>query len=336
MKSIPSYSIVIRTLGNTGEKYRQMLDCIAKQTITPEEVIVVIPFGYELDHTLGYERVVRSEKGMVTQRAKGIDEAKSEYILVLDDDLAFPDNFAEIMFDYLQNNCLDCTLAFGGWSGNEEGQNPIIEKTFKKMVSSKLKSCRGAFTGQHFVSKRSSKYFDVITTTAGHKTYINNPTGLCQTGAFACFFAKTQVAKSVHFEDEVWLQQGAMTSYAALDDAVFYYKIFLGGGRIAYANNTDYKHLDAAAGRQAKDKLDAKSIRLYIIARNRTIFWYKFLWKESKTLDKKIHVIFGGLFAFVNYSFYSSVINLYPKYWYAIGAMLRGYKDAFVVIRKML
>lgn len=330
------YSIIIRTLGNTGEKYRQMLDCIEKQTLKPEEVIVVIPHGYELDHVLGYERIIRSEKGMVTQRAVGISEAKSDFILVLDDDLAFPNDFAEKMYEYLQNNNLDCALAFGGWDEGENAQKENIQSRMnnKQRIASKLKKYRGTFTGQHFESKKNSQYFDVITTTAGHRTYINHPTGLCQTGAFACFFAKTQMAKAVHLEDEVWLEQGSLTSYAALDDAVFYYKMFLNGGRIAYVNNTDFIHLDAAMGRPTKNKMEAKRNRLYIIARNRTLFWYKFLWKKSKTPSRVVHVLLGGLYAFVNYSLYSTIINIRPKQWTLIRAMWWGYKDAFAVMRK--
>lgn len=106
------YSIVIRTLGTTGEKYRTMLDAIERQTVKPCEVLVAIPEGYELDYTLGYERVVRCAKGMVTQRAVGIDEAKGQYLLVLDDDLDFPPDFAEKMYQHLVEYSLDCTLAF--------------------------------------------------------------------------------------------------------------------------------------------------------------------------------------------------------------------------------
>ena len=84
-----SYSVVIRTLGNSGEKYKALLDSIKAQTVQPEEVIVVIPEGYSLDHELGNETIIRSPKGMVTQRAVGIESAKSEYILVVDDDIEF-------------------------------------------------------------------------------------------------------------------------------------------------------------------------------------------------------------------------------------------------------
>ena len=58
-----SYSVVIRTLGNTGEKYQALLQSIQAQTIQPEEIIVVIPHGYELDYKLGSERVVYCDKG---------------------------------------------------------------------------------------------------------------------------------------------------------------------------------------------------------------------------------------------------------------------------------
>lgn len=52
----PSYSVTIRTLGSAGEKYAATLDSIAKQKIKPEEVVVVIPYGYDLPkERLGYE-----------------------------------------------------------------------------------------------------------------------------------------------------------------------------------------------------------------------------------------------------------------------------------------
>ncbi|MFQ8872541.1 MAG: glycosyltransferase family A protein [[Ruminococcus] torques] len=90
------YSIVIRTLGKAGTKYLTMLQCIEKLESKPKEVIVVIPKGYDLPkERLGYERFVRSEKGMVKQRCKGAEVVTSEYILFLDDDLAFPRDFVE-------------------------------------------------------------------------------------------------------------------------------------------------------------------------------------------------------------------------------------------------
>lgn len=324
-----NYSIVIRTLGNTGEKYLQMLRAIERQTVKPCEVVVVIPEGYPLDHQLGNERIIRSGKGMVTQRAVGIAEAVGDYLLVLDDDLDFPADFAEKLYHHLKQNSLDCVLAFGDWSDGDDPTAAAPKVPFKKKIKDCVARLRKAYTGQAFYSKRKSEWFDTITSTGGHRTYVKCEEGLCQTGAFACFFIKATKAKEVHFEEECWLEQGRISSYAAYDDAVFYYKLFLYGGRIAYAHNTDFVHLDAAAGRPAKDKLTAKRIRLYTIARNRTIFWYRHIWSNHRTL----HNLAGGLYGMVNYAAYNFVINIYPKYWPAISAMWQGYRDAFSYIR---
>lgn len=323
-----SYSIVIRTLGNTGEKYLQMLKAIERQTVKPEEIVVVIPEGYPLDHSLGNERIIRSAKGMVSQRAVGIAEAKGEYLLVLDDDLDFPPDFAEQLYLHLVKQDLDCVLAFGDWG--VEGGGVVAKVPLKARVKNWAKKLRGAYTGQVFYSNRKSDYFDTITTTAGHRTYVNEEDKLCQAGAFACFFIKAKEAKNVHFEDERWLERGSISTYAAYDDAVFFYKFFLQHGRIAYTRNTAFRHLDAAAGRPAKDKLTAKRIRLYTIAKNRTIFWHRHIWSNSK----KLRTLLGGLYALNNYTLYNLIINASPKYWPAIAALFMGYRDAFRYIRK--
>ena len=324
-----NYSIVIRTLGNTGEKYLQMLRAIEHQTVKPYEIVVVIPEGYTLDHSVGNERVIYSKKGMVTQRDVGIKEAKGDYLLVLDDDLDFPSDFAEHLYSHLQTKQLDCVLAFGG-GATATGVTSIPQRlSFKQKIKETAKRLRLAFTGQAFYSQKQSKWFDTIAPTGGHRTYVNCEEGLCQTGAFACFFIKADKAKEVHFEEERWLEQGRLSSYAAYDDAVFYYKLFLHGGKIAYTHSTDFTHLDAAAGRPAKDYLTAKRIRLYTISRNRTIFWHRHIWSNRRNL----HNLAGGIYGMVNYALYNLLINLYPKYWPAIGAMWQGYRDAFTYIR---
>ena len=198
---------------------------------------------------------------------------------------------------------------------------------------------RGAFTGQFFQSNRKSDYLDRITVTAGHKVCLKNNVldncYLCQTGNFQCFFIRTSVAKSVRLEDEIWLEQGRLSKYAAYDDSTFFYKLFLSGGKIAYSLKTRYSHLDAAVGRQTNTKTEQKRIRYYTLARNRTVFWFRFLLQPSSSFGRKVCVVLGGLYAIVNYTLYTLVINLLPAYWKSIPALFKGYSDAFMTVKEL-
>jgi len=326
-----SYSVVIRTLGNSGEKYQRLLKSIKDQTIQPEEIIVVLPEGYSLDYIIGIEKVIHSKKGMVIQRAEGIRQAKSEYILVVDDDIEFKSDFISKLYDYLVKNLLDCVLPMEGIpSDNDESINlryPLLIRI------------RGMITGQLFQVNRRSKFLDVITVTAGHKVYLKSSNldecYYCQTGSFQCFFIKTAMAQSANFEKEVWLQEGVITQYAALDDPTFFYKLYLAGMKMAYALRVRYSHLDAAVGHMSESLLQSKINRYYSGSRNRTIFWYKFLWQESHSCTRRLHVAIGGIYGFVNTTFYNIIININPKYWKAIKAMFQGYADAIKVIRSI-
>lgn len=325
-----TYSVVIRTIGTGGNSYEQLLNSIEQQTIQPEEIIVVIPKGYKLQHTLGYEKIIYSEKGMCIQRAVGINAATSDYILVVDDDLKFESDLIERLYSYLLQNQLDCVLPMEGIS---DGQ-PTLD--FRK---SRLVKIRGAITGQYFESNKKSEYLDVLTTTAGHKVYLKScevdKLYYCQTACFQCFFIKTSVAQSAKFEQEIWLQEGTINQYTAYDEPVFFYKLFSRGLKMAYALQVRYQHLDARCGHIAKHQLEEKINRYYSMARNRTIYWYKFLWKDSKTTKRKVQVLLGGMYFLINYTFYNIVINIKPKSWPALRAMFIGYKDAYTTIKKI-
>ena len=195
----------------------------------------------------------------------------------------------------------------------------------------------GAFTGQMLTSLRKSKYLDVLTYTAGHKVYVNSnqldECYLCTTACFQCFFIKTSMAQAAHFEDEIWLQEGSLTSYAAYDEPVFFSKLNILGLRMAYALRTRYKHLDAGVGRKAQNRIEAKQIRFFSIARNRTIYWYKYIYCTSKGFGKKFCAVLGGVYGLTNYALLTILINLRPKYIKSLPALFKGYKEAFLYIR---
>lgn len=94
------YSVTIRTLGTAGKKYQNTLDCISRQTISPKQVFVILPEGYSLPkERLGNELFVYSNKGMVSQRISGFQICQTEYLLALDDDVDFDNDFVEKLFE---------------------------------------------------------------------------------------------------------------------------------------------------------------------------------------------------------------------------------------------
>ena len=103
---------------------------------------------------------------MVAQRAEGINAAKSDYILVVDDDIEFDSDIIEKLYSYLTENDLDCCLPMQGANVKPEDKTIDLRYPLKVRI-------RNGFTGQMLTSRRQSKYLDVLTRTAGHKVYIN-------------------------------------------------------------------------------------------------------------------------------------------------------------------
>ena len=82
-----SYSVAIRTLGTSGEKYVRELVSIKELTIQPDRVVVYIAEGFARpSFQIGKEEYVWVKKGMVAQRALAYNEIDSEYILLFQKD----------------------------------------------------------------------------------------------------------------------------------------------------------------------------------------------------------------------------------------------------------
>lgn len=78
----------------------------------PEEVVVVLPYGYDFpNERLGYERFAFSEKGMVRQRVFAINDAKTPYVLLLDDDVEFEPDFVAKLLNTMTEAQAECCVA---------------------------------------------------------------------------------------------------------------------------------------------------------------------------------------------------------------------------------
>ena len=102
------YTAVIRTLGTAGDKYQRLLTSLMEQTIKPTAIIVYIAEGYNIPkETVGVEQYVYVKKGMVAQRALPYSEVKTEWMLMLDDDLYLEPASVERMMKHLDREKAD-------------------------------------------------------------------------------------------------------------------------------------------------------------------------------------------------------------------------------------
>lgn len=260
-----NYSVVIRTLGKTGEKYQTLLDSIDKQTIKPLEVLVVIPHGYDLPkEQLRYEKFVRCEKGMVRQRIVGGQEAQGEYILFLDDDLQFEEDFVERLYQPIKEGVADASFPpLFSFLPPKKGMRKIIPWLSRSAVPLKgkthytkiLKS--GGWGYYHFEGKENvDKYL------------------LAQTAPWTCGFWKREDYLNIKNEEDLWLED---TGYALGDDQVAYYKLYLNGKKIVCVSDLRYVHLDGGGKSPNRDVIAA-----YANLRNKYIFWYKYIYCQQK------------------------------------------------------
>lgn len=324
MKEYPTYSVTIRTLGTAGEKYAATLRAIDSQTVRPQEIVVVIPYGYDLpQERIGNERFVRSKKGMVRQRAVGFREIKSEYTLALDDDVDFPEDFVERLFKSSSLSNADFVsprVVLKGERDNTQIPRGIIGGG-KKLFSNALNWVMGI----NYVTKDNDGFAIRIAPTGGFvsKKGINfdlpSPT---QSGHGTICFGRTKSLKELDFESEQWLED---TGYALPDDQVMFYKLYLRDNALVYDPSIKIIHLDAGTSIMSDRKLK----NIYASSRNGVIFWHRFIFKLSA---KKISVslAFGRR---VFFSLFSALIKGLCHYDLSFfHTYLNGYKDGYKFI----
>lgn len=276
LHKLSAYSIYIRTTGKGGEKYKRLLHSIDIQTIRPQEVVVVLPNGYKPPRErLGYERMAFYEKGMIMQRVFAINDAKTPYILLLDDDVEFEPQFVEKLYQTMTSANADCCIA--KMRNDAESASKIKRKIFHLIGSTVYKNTHDQF----FYKINLCGGFIVNT---GY-----NPTKpvYSQTGHGSHCFAKTAALKDIHFEDELWLEA---SGYPLPEDQVMFYKLYLKGYKISVCLNTYFCHLDAASTNDGRRYLKIAQAK----TGNYMIFWYRFIYQNSKGF-KKLLCIFSIL-----------------------------------------
>lgn len=263
------YSVIIRTTGQAGNKYQLLLNSINNLRPQPKEVIVVLPIGYKIpDEKIGRERFLFCSKGMVNQRMYGINNCKTRYALICDDDVSFEKDFVSKLYLALDNG------KYGFSSG------PLVDFFPKKGLTS-LVSCLTGTACPTLIHK--NRYNSVLRTTGfsysrNIQEHLNYET---QTAPWTCFFADIELMKKINFSDEMlWLDKNG---YSYKDDQTMFYKAWLLGIKTIIVGNAKYKHLDAKTSTKnnKKEVYYAKGFNIYV-------FWKRFIFDQEKNFLFKI------------------------------------------------
>ena len=256
-----TYSIVIRTLGTSGDVFREELLSIARQTVEPEQLLVYIAEGYSRPQfTVGREEYIWVKKGMMAQRLLPYDNIDSDCILMLDDDVILQPDSAEKLLNALETHSADCVGA-------------DTFRTHEMPLSMKIYA---ALTNLVFPHLDDGWAFKIKTN--GSFSYNRKPkTDFClsQSCAGNAMLWRKNTYDKLHFDDELWLDE---LSFAYGDDMLESYKVYKNGFRLGVLYDSGIEHLDA---RSASRDFRKSPEWIYTRAKAGFLVWWRCCYKTG-------------------------------------------------------
>ena len=250
------YCVAIRTVGKAGDKYIQELQSLHRQTVRPKHIFVHLAEGFERPtKQVGMEEYIITPKGLVHQRAASLEGVDTEYLLILDDDVFFPDDAVEKLYDALIENHADCIAP---------DTFPNHEMSWKqKMI---------AFLAND-VRPRKDDGWAIKIERNGTFSYNNHPRKYgvypTQSAAGPAYLVKTDVFRSIHYEDELFVDEFPPGTYG--EDQLNFNKMHRNGYKVLMQYDSGIVHLDAGTN-NVKEKTYEK---LYYRAMSQYITWYR-------------------------------------------------------------
>ncbi len=256
-----TYSIAIRTLGTSGDKFIEELRSIVSQTVQPEKVVVYIAEGYSRpEFTVGKEEYVWVKKGMMTQRVLPYDEISSDCILMLDDDVRLAPDSAERLLQALEENDADCVGA-----DVFKNQDMAFMAKMKAMVTS-------------FVFPHLSRKWAFKVRRDGSFSYNLFPEARyfeSQSCAGPAQLWKKKAFKDLCLTDELWLDS---LEFPYAEDRLMTYKLYVNGGKLGVLYDSGVDNLDAGSSSSAFKK---SPDRIRVIAKANLMIWWRSIYRNG-------------------------------------------------------
>lgn len=249
------YSVAIRTVGKAGDKYIRELQSLHNQTIKPKHIYVHLAHGFERPkEQVGMEEYVDVPKGLVHQRAAA-NMVEEEYVLIIDDDVYFPEDAVEKMYEALQKYKAD---------GIAPDTFPSQNMSFVSRI--------GAYV-TNTVKRRKNDGWAIRIQRTGAFSYNGNPEKGAiyptESAAGTAVFMKTSVWKAIRYQDEQWIDQFPAGTFG--EDQLMYQKITENGFKLLLWYDSGVKHLDANTNRASQKTYD----KIYYRAMSQYLTWYR-------------------------------------------------------------
>lgn len=299
------YSIAIRTLGTSGEKFVRELESIKRQTVQPEKVVIYIAEGYKRpDYTIGKEEYVWVKKGMMNQRVLPYDEIDTPLIMLLDDDVELADDSAQKLIEAMESQNMDCISA-------------VTFRNYQIPISKKIYIAVTNLVFPHW-----SNTWSVKIHSNGSFSYNNHVTKdvyLSQSASGPASLWKKQVFHDLHLEDELWLEQ---FGFPFGEDVVMFNKLYKNGYRLGMHYNCGINHLD---GKSSSGAFQCDPKKFYTRSMASLMIWHRICYNLSdlpsyKKLWALLTFICKILWLFLSH-IVASVVFCSPKilYFYCMG-----------------
>ena len=305
-----TYSIAIRTLGTSGEVFREELLSIIAQTIQPEKILVYIAEDYSRpEYTIGREKYIWVKKGMMSQRLRTYDEINSDCILMLDDDVVLQPDSVEKLLKTMEKKDVDCIGVDTFCTHNL----PFSQKVYAAITN---------LVFPHWNDKWAFKIHR-----NGSFSYNNHPTKSfywAQSCAGNVMLWKKSTYKRLHFEDELWLDD---FSFAYNDDMLESYKVYKNGFKLGIVYNSGITHLDMkSASKDFRESPDWIRIRTGV----NFLIWMRTCCKPGNTTKaEQIFAIFSFSVKAIWLFVVMTAISVFRLSFIYIISYLRGLKDGW-------
>jgi len=306
-------SVAIRSV-RVNDYLKQLLDSIQSQTQRPDEIVIIIPDDAGLRDEWDLlakdvsvpTKVIRSQRGMISQRSAGISTSHGDLVLLLDDDLILPDRFVEIMASALHRTQAKCVVPFASDRYPQSCWQRFMLQIFSISVPYHGKGGNKQLLSGGFEYPLTPLSFGESAET--------------ETGSGAAILIDRKWVAEHHTEGDLSLQSKD-NPYALREDAAFVYSQAITGGRPVIVNAGKYIHLGGTT------RLDSRRLFWTYDAsvRNNFIFWKFYIWNLQPTVLLRVRAGLGIVRHLIGITIFAVLSSVRHRSLSPIYGCIKGY-----------